>query len=373
MNPFKYGSIVKEPYFFDRKEEKDRIINIISGGNNIVLYSPRRYGKTSLIMNVIDDLKNKNFTCIYIDLMKIFSRESFIENYTRAILSQQSYAKTVIEKFVKFVRGIRPIIIFDEQGRVNFSLDYLGNKILDRTLEDIIDLPSKYASKNNRYIIVMDEFQDITKLNGENFEKLLRSKIQMHEYVNYIFMGSRTHILMDMFNNKNRPFYNSAYAMNLGKLPEAETIQFIIERFRSTKLIINEEVAALIIEKANNIPYYIQFLASEVWQYAIGNYKKIQKEFVEFCFERIIELKSDYYYELYDKLSLYQKKLIYALARENQNIFSAEYAKKYRLSVPSTTQKALKSLIEQGIIEKEENSYLFDDPFFREFILRFTA
>jgi AAA+ ATPase superfamily predicted ATPase len=211
MNPFSYGTVVKEPYFFDRKEEKERIISTLTGGNNLVLYAPRRYGKTSLVMNVIETLTSLGYHCIYFDFMTVYSRESYVEVFSKAIFKQQGGTKNIIETIAKIVKGIRPKLTFDHKGEPEFSLDFLETKISDKTIDEVIDLPEKLYSSGKRLIIIMDEFQDIEKLNGENFEKLLRSKIQHHSNVNYLFLGSRTHILQDMFNNKSpdskRPKY----------------------------------------------------------------------------------------------------------------------------------------------------------------------
>jgi len=373
MNPFSFGTIVKEPYFFDRKEEKERIVNTLAGGNNLVLYAPRRYGKTSLVMKAIDTLKVLGFTCVYFNFMTVYSRESFIEVFSKAVFSQQSNTEKIIGSIAKLVKGIRPKLTFDQSGIPEFSIEFIEKKISDKTLNDVIDLPEKLSDKNKRFIIVMDEFQDIEKLNGENFEKLLRSKIQHHSNVNYLFLGSRTHILNDMFNNKNRAFYNSAIEMKLGSLPKSETIQFLTERFSINSIKIDEKAALYLIDQAGNIPYYIQFLASEVWQYCINQKQNIDEEIISSCSNKIIDLKSDYYFELFDRQTAYQKKLLKALATDSKNVFSAEYAFTFRLSAVSTTQKALSGLVNNSIIEKNGNNYFFGDPFFKQFILRLTA
>ena len=373
MNPFSYGTVVKEPHFFNRKEEKERIVSTLSGGNNLVLYAPRRYGKTSLVMHVMDSLTDLGFICIYLDFMTVYSRESFAEEYSKAILVHQSNLNKAIELFAKLVRGIRPKLSFDQNGNPEFSFDFSTVKISDKSLESVINLPDKLADKEKKFIIVMDEFQDIDKLNGENFEKLLRSKIQHHHNVNYLFLGSRTHILNDMFTNKNRAFYNSAAAMHLEALPKNETVNFLMNRFSLSNIQLNEKTASYLIEHAGNIPYYIQFLASEVWQYCINLKEVVNVEIIDVCASKILDLKSDYYFELFDRQTAYQKKLLKALANDNQNVFSTEYAGKFRLSAASTTQKALNGLISSGIIEKYENKYLFDDPFFKKYLLRLQA
>ncbi len=373
MNPFVYGTVVKGPNFFDRKDELERIVETLSGGNNLVLYAPRRYGKTSLVIKAMESLTSLGFLCIYFDFMSVYSRESFIEVYTKAILSKQGNIERSFEVASKFIKSIRPKLSFDQNGLPEISIDFTEHKISDKTIDAVIDLPEKLSGKKKRYILIMDEFQDISKLNGENFEKLLRSKIQHHANVNYIFLGSKTHLLSDMFANKSRAFYNSAFTINLSALPVKETINFLIDRFSLNNITLDEETASYLIEQAGNIPYYIQFLASEVWQYIINQKQIVDKEIINVCSNKILDLKSDYYLELFDRQTAYQKKLLKALAISNTNIFSADYAKRFRLSAQSTTQKALTGLINNGVIEKNLNEYSFDDPFFKQFILRYIA
>ncbi len=373
MNPFKYGTVVEEPYFFDRENELKRVIETLKGGNNVVLYAPRRYGKTSLVIKAMRELENDGYQCIYLDFMTVYSRESFIETYSKAILSGQSHWKKGLKIFSDFVKGLKPSLSFDAHGNPEFSIDFLESKISDLTLESVIDLPEKLADRQHPVIIIMDEFQDIQKLNGENFEDLLRSKIQHHKHSNYLFLGSKTHLLNDMFSNKNRPFYNSAMTMNIGPLPYQETVEYLIGHFSDSDIKLNEADAAHLIDTAENIPYYIQFLASVIWQDTVNSSNPITTELINKSADKILELKQDYYFELFDRCTVYQKKLLRALAISGQNIYSNDYARKFRLSAHSTTQKAIDGLINDGIIDKQGNHYLFNDPFFKRYILRLSA
>jgi AAA+ ATPase superfamily predicted ATPase len=368
VNPFSYGTIVKGQYFYDRHEECRRIVSTLSGGNNLVLFAPRRFGKTSLVFRAIEELEKLGFICIYFDFMPVFSRESFIEAYSKAILNKQNNLQKTLKKFAALIKGIRPKMVFDHNGKPEFSMDFTDDKVSVKTLEDILDFPEHLASEDSRYIIIFDEFQDINKLNGENFEKLLRSKIQKQEHVNYLFLGSRTHLLNDMFNNKGRAFYNAAMLMQIETLPEQETIEFLKHRFSLSKIIISDIVSRYLIEQAGNIPYYIQLLAAEIWQYTVNVQKEVNNEVIDLCAQRIVDLKSDYYFELYDRQSSYKKKLLKSLLVSGENVFSANYGKQFRLSATSTTQKALLGLLEDGVIEKVEGNYFIADPFFKRFL-----
>lgn len=373
MNPFSYGMVVRGSYFFDREKEMARIVKTLSGGNNLVLCAPRRYGKTSLVVKSIEELEQNGFRCIYFDFMAVYSKESFVESYTRAVMDSQNNLKQALSSLSKHLRGIKASLSLDKQGVPSISIEFSEAQISDSTLSTLVDLPSKLASSGQPYIVVMDEFQDICKLNGDNFEDTLRSKIQHHQNVNYLFLGSQTHLLNDMFTNKNRPFYKSASTMKIGPLPLDETIDFLQERFSRTDIVIDRDTAEYLVKKSGQIPYYIQLLASEAWQTVIDNTKTVSTDIVDNCIENTLEHKFDFYFEIYDRQSAYKKKLLKALANDGSNIYSREYTREHRLSAVSTTQKAVKGLIDSGIIEKHDGDYLFNDPFFKMFVLRLKA
>ncbi|MBU0559620.1 MAG: ATP-binding protein [Bacteroidetes bacterium] len=372
MNPFKYGQIVSGEYFYDREDELSRLKSTLIGGNNLVLYAPRRYGKSSLVNKVLTELKNEGFVTVYIDFMSIYSRELFIKNYSKAIAeNEQNPIEKTAKKISKLIRGIIPTISFNSQGNPEFSFSWIDGAEKVETLEDLINLPEKFASSKKRWIISFDEFQEITKLNGESFEKILRSLIQHHKNVSYLFLGSRTHLLKDMFSNKNRAFYNSAMLMNLDTIDEKYSIKFLRKQFSKDKIKISTEVAEYLIEKSNAIPYYIQFIAAEIWQQVINKKEEIDKNHIDEAIKTIIELKSDYYWELTSKQTNYRKKVIRALCNSPNRIFSREITEKFNLGANSTTQKAINSFIEDGIIEQFNNKYEFSDPIYKLFLLKY--
>lgn len=367
MNPFRYGTIARGDNFYDRKEEKERIINTLLGGNNVVLLAPRRYGKTSLVFRVMDELKEKGIKCIYFDMMPVYSLESFASLYMQAIEKTQ----TGIERFVKKVSSslstIRSKVMFDSQGNPEFGIDFTESRVSIGTISELLDLPEKLNSKGERTIVFFDEFQEITKFDKYGLESLLRSKIQQQN-TKYLFLGSKTHILSDMFTSKKKPFYNSAFNMHLTELPIEETISFLQNKFKESNIDISGDDSLYLIKKAANIPYYIQMLAAEVWQYSICSTDVISPDIIDICTNNIVKIKHDYYFELFDKYSVMQKKLLQALSDCSENIFSSEFITKYRLSAPSTVQKAVTTLLENGTVEKTDNKYYISDPFFKLFV-----
>jgi len=371
MNPFKYGKVVSGSFFYNRKKELERIKSTLSGGNNLVLYAPRRYGKSSLVKKALNELENEGYNTVYLDFMSIYSREVFIKNYSNAIVEKEtSPIENIVKKLGRLIRGIVPSLSINQFGTAEVSFAWIEGNDKDVTIEDVINLPERLASRDEKWIIAFDEFQEITKLNGESFEKVLRSIIQHHKNVTYLFLGSRTHLLKDMFSNKNRAFYNSAMLMNLNVINREDSILYLEQKFSNDKIKISRDVSSYLLERVNSIPYYIQFVAAEIWQNVINKKEILKNKHVDFAINRIIELKSDYYWEVINKQTNYRKKLLHALSRSNSGIFSKEAISKFNLGANSTTQKAVASFIEDGIIEKFNNKLLFSDPIFKEFLIQ---
>ena len=125
VNPFRYGKIVDEPYFIDRVNELKQIKNDLVSGVNLIIYSPRRYGKTSLIIKVLKESEKEKYYVIYIDFFKITSQRKFIEDYSKEILRNQTFFKKAISKFRSLVRGLTAFVSFNDKGEPSFSISFL--------------------------------------------------------------------------------------------------------------------------------------------------------------------------------------------------------------------------------------------------------
>ena len=132
----------------------------------------RRYGKSSLVKKVLKELAIDGFITVYIDFMAIYSRDSFIKLYSKEItMNEQNPIEKTVKKLSKLIRGIVPSITFNSQGIPEFSFSWIDGAEKVETLEDVINLPEKFATSKKRWIVAFDEFQEITTLNGESFEK----------------------------------------------------------------------------------------------------------------------------------------------------------------------------------------------------------
>ena len=229
---------------------------------------------------------------------------------------------------------------------------------------------NKLLGKGKRAVIVLDEFQEVGDLlPDDRFERVMRSVIQGHTQVSYIFLGSRYHMLRRMFTDHNRPFYKSALTVLLDKPPEEDSIRFVLSRFRSGGLVIEEGVAALLVAKAENIPYFIQQIGFEVFR-AVREIpkKKVEGGDVLAAYARLAGLNRDQYEQLMLTFSMAQKKLLVALARERTREFDDAYRKRHQLGPSSTVNSSKRKLLEDGHIEQFATECRIADPFFAEFL-----
>lgn len=368
MNPFSYGTIVRGDDFFDRVKETDLLTSTLAGGNNVVLFAPRRYGKTSLVFRVMDCLEAQGIPCLYIDLMSAFSLERLAELMIDAAQKKQTKIESFAQNLTQWVKRIRPTLEFGVDGSPKLSIDFSESHISQNTLSQVFNIPEQLAQRQGRVVVVMDEFQEITRFGKEGVEGLLRSVIQQQQEVSYLFLGSKTHMMSQMFENKKRPFFNTGLHVQLGPLPEDETIDFLRHRFGRDNISLGEDKAKYLIKCASEIPYYIQLLASFIWQRTITRNKCITMDDIDNSVQDIIDLKGDFYFEQFNRYATGQKQLMRALAISGEHIFSTEYVHKNKLNTPSSVQKNIKTLLEDGIADKSGDTYFISDPFFRRYL-----
>lgn len=368
QNPFQYGKVVSEPYFTDREQELETLIQDVSAHHNVVLHSPRRYGKTSLLFKLAENMRERGYTVLYLDFFRVNSRANFIELYSREIFKQSGKNwKATLKKIGILARGIRPVVTIDALGNPAFSLTFESQNLNAETLESVLNLTENLDPKK-QWLVIFDEFQELANLNGDNFENILRSVIQQHTRSTYIFSGSRYHLLLDIFNQPGRAFYHFGKIMQLDKIDPSIMRGFIVQRFKDTGLSIAEDLAGRIVSQAGNIPNYVQFLAAELWQLAVQASSTPDSAMLGQALEKMLTNLAEFFQQIWSGLSLQQKKILTALSRENTRVFSQDYHERHRLGATSTSQRAVQKLLAEQLISQADSGFEFCDPLFLLFI-----
>ena len=373
-NPFNYLQFATGDQFYDRREiRRDLLSRFLSGQSNVVLYGPRRYGKSSLVAELVGDLEKAGIPCVTLDVVKVPSIDLFVSAYATKVYRRLAPVRFEFRKIGTFLKSLRPKMILDQTGEAGLAFEASDAPIGSEALTEVLDLPQKLLSGKGRAVIVFDEFQEVKDLlPNDRFERVMRSAIQSHRNVSYIFLGSRYHILRRMFTDHNRPFYKSAVTILLDKPPVEESIRFVIDRFASSGKTIARDAAERLVAQIDNIPYFIQQLGFETFRLVDDARRKtVSSDDVDAAYANLSGFNRDQYEQLMLTLSVSQKKLLIALARERTSEFGDAYRRRHGLGVSSTVNSAKTKLMEDGIIELSDGQYVVADPFFAQF-LRFV-
>ena len=372
MNPFKYGKEVSGYQFYDRTESCDQLYHTLKDGStNVVLYAPRRYGKTSLVLKVQEKFKAEGVKCIHFDISKINSLERFCTEYTAAVYALWGGLPEIVARVKEYLVHLHPTISFSEGLLPEITFDF-GERMSALAVSEVLDLPEKLAERagDASVVVAFDEFQDVADLSKDvPLEATFRSVIQSHRRVRYAFLGSKTHLMNRMFGTRSRPFYKSALAIKVGKPPVEESVEFLVSRFAGEGMEIAEDVVARLLELSENIPYFLQAMAALSYQSAESRRSsRIECSDLDVAVRRFIEGNEDYYDEVLRNLAEAQYSLVEALAAEPVGRLDESYRKRHRLAGLSTLHSAIRGLLRRGVIDVIRGTYVVADPFFARYV-----
>ena len=371
-NPFKYGKVVSGENFCNREKELKEINRAIVNGYSFWMYSPRRFGKSSLILKAFDELDDKNIITIYFDMYKLETLDDFAREYS-ALLAKELFdwkigIKKLTQKIGKLFHNLYPKISFDSYGNPSVSLEI--QKIEDHTdIETILNIPDKVAEKKDIQIcIAFDEFQEVQRIKPFLIN-WMRSLFQFHKKVSYIFLGSKQSLMEYIFKDMNSPFYEFGFTMPINPISKVDLSKYIKKQFRKTKLKISNATIAQILERSRSHPHFTQYFASVIWELILEGFDDKDPDFNTLWMKRIIDSQSFIFLNIYDQLSLNQRKTLIAISNlKDEKLFSGEYRTKYNLPETSSLTSTINSLIKKNLIQKQNGSYEVINPVFEEWV-----
>ena len=370
-NPFIYGETVSGDNFCDRVPEMKELVSDIKNGQNVIIFSPRRYGKTSLIKQALRKVKAQGILTFYIDLYPAINKGKFIEIYAGAISAGISGgALQVVKKIKEYLPRIIPKVVMDDQSfHLEFEFDRTGS--ISPNIDDLLCAVNKEAERQNKSaVVVFDEFQEIADFDDDEIERKMRSVFQNHRNVSYIFMGSKTHLMRDIFNNPNRPFYKSGKHFPLGRIDREELGLFAKRKFSGQDIVIGNNELNRILNSTECHPYYFQMLCNVLWEICMDS-RVVTEADIHRALDILISRESSVYIAMWEELTIKQKNLMVALAKEESpEVFSKKFLETYGLGPSSSIQKALKKLLKRELIQQENGSYSVYDLFLRKWIRR---
>jgi AAA+ ATPase superfamily predicted ATPase len=371
-NPFRFGSLARDEAFTDRDEEIAELVADARNGQDVVIFAPRRYGKSSLVDRVAQTLVTRKFLVGQVNLMKTPTAAKLADKLAGVVYEDVSGAAGRVKELSSRVfRGLRitpTVTVNPEDGSLSFSFGASHrSEDVDATLERLLELVAELAAERERpAVLIFDEFQEIVDIDPQ-LPKLMRSVFQEQPDVAHFYLGSKRHMMERIFSDANEPFWRSAKKIELGPIGAEPFGAFLDERFRATGKRIAPEAVGRLLEITHGHPYATQELAYFLWE---GTRPRAQAgaAALEVALDGVLRSEYAHFSLLWDRASSAQRQVLQALAAEPGRPMTEAYRSRQPLPSVASTQKALEALERQELVGRRRGEAWIAEPFLAEWV-----
>ncbi|MGI8624520.1 MAG: AAA family ATPase [Solirubrobacteraceae bacterium] len=373
VNPFRYGALALDDAFTDREAEVAELVDDARNGQDVVLFAPRRYGKSSLVWRVAQQLVAEKLLVAQLDLMTTPTRAQLAARLAKTIHDDLATPLFRARERLRVFAGLRvaPTISVDpEDGSVGFSFSAsVRREDLDATIERLLELPGRLAAeRNRRVVLILDEFQEVVDIDA-GLPKLMRAVFQRQPEVCHLYLGSRRHMVRRIFSDANEPFWRSAKQLELDVIAPAHFRGHIAERFRGTGRRIGDSGLDAVLGITHGHPYATQELCYFTWQETPAR-GKADAARVARALAGVLRSEHAHFSLAWSKASGVQRTVLQALAREPGHALATEYRARHGLPAASSVQKALDALERDELVGRRRGHASITEPFLAEWLLR---
>jgi len=366
-NPFIITGYISPKYFCDREVETKKIIEAIKNNRNLTLYSLRRIGKTGLVQHVFHKL-NREYELFYLDIHTTSNLAEFTNVLGNSLIGKlDSTSSRFMKKVGEMFSSLKPVISFDQlTGNTTLQLSIDSQAEAKHSLRKIFDY---IESSGKKVVIAIDEFQQIASYPEKNVEGFLRSYIQRTKNISFLFAGSSKHLIISMFTDKKRPFYQSTELMHLEKINEKKYSKFISKQFTENGKSISTEDVEYILSWTKNHTFFVQYVCNKLFSTGIN---KISTELIKHTLYSILKENEDSYNQIKKLLPKNQWNLLKAISLEDgiKQISAQSFINKHNLSSPSSVALALKALLHKELVTFIDEKYQLENVFLQKWIER---
>ncbi|HEY3969831.1 MAG TPA: ATP-binding protein [Solirubrobacteraceae bacterium] len=373
-NPFTFGDLALDDAFTDREDEVRELASDMRNGQNVLVYAPRRYGKSSLVLRAAQEALRQKALVGYCDLMKIPTKERFAAALAKTIYADiASPIGQAFEQATELFRSlrVRPTMEVDPaDGTLRFSFQAGRRRSdIDETIERLLELLGELAAeRKRRVVIIFDEFQEVISLDPQ-FPNLMRAVFQTQPEVSHVYLGSKRHILERIFNDKNEPFWRSAKQLEIGMIQPSAFEPFLRDRFTASGKAIAADALRRLLEVSGGHPYGTQELAYFVWE-LVPPGGEASNETLQDAVARVLRSEHNHLSQVWDEAPHPQRLVMLALANEpTDRPYSAAYRENHDLPANPTLQTAIRGLINKEIVGRAtDGDYDVIEPFLAQWL-----
>ena len=369
---FVYGVAVSDYNFIGRERETKRLLDNFKGGINVILMSPRRLGKTSLVKHVCNKLDDKDIITVYLDIFGCKSEYDFYNKLTAEVLKQTASKHELwFEEAKEFLYRLTPKISFSPEPNSDFSIS-LGITPKTHTPEEVLQMAETIAIKRKKRIVIcIDEFQQIGEMaNSKQIQARLRTVWQHQKHVSYCLFGSKHHLMSTIFLHRSMPFFQFGDTISLNKIATENWVEYIVSHFADGKRTISHALAKEICKFTENYSAYVQQLAWLVFTLKEEG-ETVTEDDVRQAENDLLATNDILFMQMIEPLSEFQLNFLRAIASGIKKDFGlSEVREEYNLGSYSNITRLKTALLERDLIEKKETELVITDPIFAKWLKR---
>jgi uncharacterized protein len=372
FNPFRYGALALDEAFTDRERETAELKADAMNGQDVVLFAPRRYGKSSLVWRVSQELVAKRALVAHVNLMTTPTITQFAEKLAQTIHEDIASPLFRAKERLRVFQGlrVRPTVTVDpEDGSLSFSFDP-GPRVEDirATLERLLELPGQLAGERKRQVVlIFDEFQEVVEIDA-SLPRLMRSVFQQQPEVAHLYLGSKRHMMQRIFNDENEPFWRSAKQIELDVIETKPFGEYIARQFARTGKEIAPAAINAVLQTTHGHPYATQELCYFLWQDTPARTAATPIQVME-AVTHVLNSEHAHFSLVWESASAHQRLLLRALAEEPGRPLAADYRRRHALPGASSVQRALGALERAELVRRHGSEAWINEPFLAQWLL----
>lgn len=364
-NPFKFGDPVRGDYYFPRPELTSTVRNFLTSRIHVVLMGPRRFGKTSFVLDLLEHLEQEGYSCLLVDIFNITSHRDFLQQLLRALRQKRGF-KERLKTWWKNIGRLAPQFSVDFDSftgspSFGFSIGQLADEDVKAGIQDLLEGLKNLGKK---VIVALDEFQQLSQLDDQGWlEATVRTHFQKLPNVSFLFTGSRKSLISEMLNDPARPLYRSCQTIEFPSF-DADFSDWIISRFKTVDIECSKEAVDHLRELVQDTPNYVQMVCFHI---VAGARSVVSSAIVEEVLETVARQNAYAYQTLLNSLTKAQQRVLRLAANERRSLFQKDLLVKYEITSASALHSSLKALKVKGILDEKgttKGKVLFDDPLF---------
>jgi hypothetical protein len=340
----------------------DEIIRTLETGQSVALIAPRRFGKTSIMMEVLNLLGRKSYFTGNVDIFTVPDIDQLAYEITSQVLKNRKLDEALNKlktnlgeiltniRFRKEIEGAEFILSFGKPGKDPWE-----------QLKSSLNFIESFALKYNKKIcIAFDEFGDTEKLDGIEIIKLFRSIIQYQKQSVFIFSGSYESVMHKLFVSSKSPFFRMVKIIEPGFLEKSDLSKFAEKKFRELGISYKNSDIIKGVEFTKGHPYYIRLFIQEFYFQFLREQKPVDTEVI---FKNMLLSENNYLEKLWDEISgKKETRRIIIKIIETGKPYTGIENRSFNIS------RAINELSGKGIIFSEGSTYYVSDPLLEKFI-----